>query len=119
MRKKAKPNPLSKRDQRHIKHMCEKAKAYIPYGVEPYKNLDLIEEVIAAVNGLKDTEITSCKEHKRIFRYAFIVGCYTIMQKHNEVESGKKNIREYLKKDYLSTLPKDNEKPTPDYSKGI
>ena len=41
------------------------------------------------------------------------------MQKHNEVESGKKNIREYLKKDYLSTLPKDNEKPTPDYSTGI
>ena len=117
-----KNKPLTKRDQRYIKSKINKAIAYIPYGVQPLKNLDLIGEVIKAVDGLKDTEITSCKEYKRIFRYAYILGCYSIMQHHNEYEFKRKISKEEYSKIVNITQKQKEElnKPLePDYSRGI
>tara|TARA_A100001234_G_C12620034_1_gene383393 strand:- start:435 stop:779 length:345 start_codon:yes stop_codon:yes gene_type:complete len=105
----------SKRDLIFMEKLYQGCVIYIPHGIRPHDNLYLMQDLIKA---RPKFEITSSKELKSSYAYGFLGGFYAAIQYHNGKETERNNIKEFLKADYLRTLPKDNEKG-PDYTTGI
>ena len=106
---------LSDKDLKYIEKCYEKLIQYFPFGFKPYDNLVLMQDLVKAMPKI---EISSNKEFKKRFWYAFISGFYSAVQFHSNKEIGQRAVRDWQKKEFLQTLPKDNDKG-PDYSKGI
>ena len=69
---------------------------YIPIGIKPHDNLYLLQDMMKTKPSF---EISTDKNYKKLYEYAFLCGFYSAIQFHNEKETERKNIKDFLKAD--------------------
>jgi len=98
---------FSNKDLKFMEKLYEDCVQYVPHGIKPHDNLFLIQDLIKAKPNF---DITGSKETKKVFAYAFLSGFYSCIQHHQSKEDEKRAVKDFLKADYLRTLPKEEDK---------
>ena len=92
-------------DLKFMDRIYKNCAQYIPNGIQPFDNLYLMQDLLKV---RPDFELTKNPIVKQAYEYGFLCGFYSAIQFHNEKETERKNIKDFLKAD-AERIKKENE----------
>ena len=113
---------ISDKDQKWMNKLTDKINKLYPNAVSPFDHLQLMQELVRLRPGF---EITSSKEYKRVFEWAFISGYFCAIQNEILKSEKKSAIKGFLQTDFIRRQKKELEEQDksklqpPDHNKGI
>ena len=82
------------KDMQFMERIYVRCAEYIPLGIKPHDNLYLLQDMMKTKPSF---EISTDKNYKKLYEYAFLCGFYSAIQFHNEKITEQEHIKAFIK----------------------
>ena len=82
------------KDLQFMERIYVRCAEYIPLGIKPHDNLYLLQDMMKTKPSF---EISTDKNYKQLYEYAFLCGFYSAIQFHNEKITEQEHIKAFIK----------------------